>query len=518
MRKLLIILYLLISVGDLGYSQNITFTKDEKEWIKNHPRIEFGYEPNWPPYEIYKDETYTGIVGDYVLKIEEETGINFVPIKNISWAKSLDGLKSGEIHIVPSCAITPERKKFLYFTDPYITDPLIISTRINSPFISGIHDLKGKKVAVPKNYYTIEIISEQYTDIELIEFNTVSECLEALSYEKVDAFIGYLGVVSYYINHKGFTNLKIAAPTPFKENGIGFAVLKNDEWKPLRDIAQKVMNHMSQAEKSQIRNDWISVRYDHKIDFQKFMLWTGIVLFVVMIIITFLTAYNRLLKKQIRLREESEKQLNTLLNEVNKQNHEKEILLQEIHHRVKNNLQIITSLLRLQASSTKSEDVIQSLLLATDRIRAISLIHEKIYQSNQLNNISLKNYVDSLSHEIASNFGKHVDINVVVENSINQASLKNIVPLGLILNELVTNSLKYGFILTINPMIDIKFNQKDQWVNMIYFDNGQWLDNHNSDFFGTSLINIFTEQLDGDYQLDKTEEGTTYTFQFKINN
>jgi len=106
--------------------QKIEFTQIEKEWISKHPIINFGYEPQWAPYEIYENGEYKGIVGEYVKILERETGIDMNPIPNMTWGKAITGLKKGEINIVPCCAITPERKEFLYFSDTYIEDPMVI--------------------------------------------------------------------------------------------------------------------------------------------------------------------------------------------------------------------------------------------------------------------------------------------------------------------------------------------------------------------------------------------------------
>ncbi|MBL4862276.1 MAG: transporter substrate-binding domain-containing protein, partial [Crocinitomicaceae bacterium] len=139
-------------------AQKDYFSTEDLEWIAQHPTIQFGYEPDWPPYEIYTGKDYTGIVGDYVKIIERETGIDFQPIKDITWEESLNKLKTGEIKFVPSCGITDQRKKYLSFTSVIVSDPLVIVTRKDGDFVGGMSYLDGKKIALPKNYYTVEMI------------------------------------------------------------------------------------------------------------------------------------------------------------------------------------------------------------------------------------------------------------------------------------------------------------------------------------------------------------------------
>jgi len=494
------------------YAQEIQFTESEKEWIKQHPIIEFGYAPNWEPYEIYSNNEYTGIVNDYITKIELATGIEMQPIPNMTWEKSIIGLRDGSIKMVPSCAITAERKKYLNFTEAYINDPLVIITRKDYEFIGNLNDLIDKTVAVPKGYYQSELLKKDYPNIKLSEQNNVRASLEALSYGEVDAFIGNLGVVSYYINNKGFTNLKIAAPTLYKDIGIAFAFTK--DWTIFRDIVQKILNEISIKERSAIRKNWISVRYEHGVSWQKIALWVGATILIFLIILYILWWWNRTLKREIKFRRITEKRLNNSISRIEQQNKEKEVLIQEIHHRVKNNLQVIMSMIRLQSSSSKNSEVISSLNQATDRIRSISLIHEKIYSSNDLGNIMIIDYVNSLGDEIIKNLSS-TPIRLTVNSNIQNLNLKSIVPLALILNELITNSLKFGFLETVNPEIKINFESKTL-LKMSYFDNGIWFDNPKSDNFGTSLIEIFTEQLEGTFILNKSKLGTEYIFEFDL--
>jgi two-component sensor histidine kinase/ABC-type amino acid transport substrate-binding protein len=511
-KKLLYISIPFIIINSFSVvGQGITFTSDERQWINNHPVIEFGYEPSWGPYEIYENGAYIGIVGEYVKIIENKTGIDMVPIPNITWEESLEGLKNGTINMAPCCAITAERRTYLEFTDIYINDPIVIVTRMDYEFIGELSDLNNKTIVLPKSYYTKELISKDFPAINITEKDGIIECLEELSYGKVDAFVGNLGVISYHINHKGFTNLKIAAPTTYKNNGIALAVTK--DWVIFRDIAQKVFNSITPLEKSTLRQDWISVRYEHGYSWKTTRIWISAISAIFILILLIFIIWNRTLKKQIILRKETEKELNHSLEKIRKQDSEKEILLQEIHHRVKNNLQIITSLLRLQSNTSSDQNVITSLNNATERIRTISLIHEKIYSSSNLGEITIIDYVNSLAKEIISSVSRnHIDLKVI--SDIKTLNLKSIVPLALILNELLTNSIEYGLKDKIEGEIRIEFTLTD-CINLKYFDNGTWISNEDSDFFGTTLIEVFTEQLEGKYLLNKTSEGTEYIFNFK---
>jgi ABC-type amino acid transport substrate-binding protein len=160
MRNYLIILFYCCHFFGLG--QAIQFTDKEKNWIKNHPVIEYGYEPRWEPYEVYSNGEYGGIIGEYVKIIEDETGIDLRPIPNLTWDESMKGLVNGSIMVVPSLVATPERREWLALTDPYIIDPIVILAREDAPYFSTLEDLSDQSIALSKNYYTLELIKESF--------------------------------------------------------------------------------------------------------------------------------------------------------------------------------------------------------------------------------------------------------------------------------------------------------------------------------------------------------------------
>lgn len=210
---------------------------------------------------------------------------------------------------------------------------------------------------------------------------------------------------------------------------------------------------------------------------------------------------------------------NTRLNNKNtmisKQNEEKEVMLKEIHHRVKNNLQVITSLLRLQSYEIEGEDNLMKFNEAISRIKAMALIHEKMYQKEMLENFDLDNYIRSLASDLVDTYAVDKKVSFKVEASIERVGSKTIVPLALLFNELITNSLKHAFHQIEEPSITIMlFETSNGFFEMNYADNGRWRENEDNTF-GEELIATMTEQLDGSCELTKGFQGTQYRFQLK---
>ena len=223
----------------------------------------------------------------------------------------------------------------------------------------------------------------------------------------------------------------------------------------------------------------------------------------------------------VRYQKQTEKVLrvvNTNLEEQNaliqSKNLENETLLKEIHHRVKNNLQIIISLLRMQSMEMKSEESKMYFTEAINRIMAIFLIHQKLYGEKELSKIDLKKYIEELVNDIISiSFDKN-NIELFIKVNVKYLSLETIMPLGLLINELASNSLKHAFN-DQTGQISIVINQTGDKFDFDYLDNGIWKTPVSDRVsFGVELIDILTDQMNGSKVL-QTEKGTHYSFKLK---
>jgi PAS domain S-box-containing protein len=198
---------------------------------------------------------------------------------------------------------------------------------------------------------------------------------------------------------------------------------------------------------------------------------------------------------------------------------EKEMLLKEIHHRVKNNLMIISSLLNLQSRYIKDKASQNIFKESQNRARSMALIHERLYQSTDLKKIDFGDYIQTLSNEL---FNTYVSDPSLVKLKINvndiMLDINTSIPLGLIVNELITNSIKHAFPDGRNGEINIDFHTKDDYYEFIVKDNGigfpEDLDFRNTDSLGLLIVNSLTEQIDGKIELDKFN-GTEFKITFK---
>jgi PAS domain S-box-containing protein len=201
---------------------------------------------------------------------------------------------------------------------------------------------------------------------------------------------------------------------------------------------------------------------------------------------------------------------------------EKDILLKEVHHRVKNNLQVITSILSLQADRIRNKEMLEQFKTVQRRIRSIALVHERLYQSQDLSRISMATYVMTILREIQYHFAgltEHIVVGIDVEDIY--LGVDKVIPCGLILNEIVTNVYKYAFPAShqTERRLDISFRVDDNKALLSVSDNGAGLpesvDIAGTKSLGLQLVQMLVQQLKGTIAVTR-QNGTAITVVFKI--
>jgi PAS domain S-box-containing protein len=206
-------------------------------------------------------------------------------------------------------------------------------------------------------------------------------------------------------------------------------------------------------------------------------------------------------------------------NQIHASLEEKEVLLKEIHHRVKNNLQVISSLLKLQAGYIKDDRILEVFKESQNRIRAMALIHEKLYQSEDLAKSNFAEYIRSLATDLFRSYSvnsRMVKLNLKVEDV--RLSIDTAIPCGLIINELISNSLKYAFSAGQTGEINIHFfSETEDCYTLIVQDNGSGfpidLDFRNTKSLGLQLVCSLTKQLHGTIDLER-DRGVAFKITF----
>jgi two-component sensor histidine kinase len=223
--------------------------------------------------------------------------------------------------------------------------------------------------------------------------------------------------------------------------------------------------------------------------------------------------YTVMVARDITERKEFENALKSSIKE-------KEVLIKEIHHRVKNNMQIISSLLNLQKQYVDEEEAVNVLMESQNRVKSMAMIHEKLYKSRNFSEINFADYIRSLVSDLFYSYG--VDSNrvktVILLDEL-MMGLETAIPCGLIISELVTNTLKYAFPHQKNGEFRIELHlDSDGLYNLIISDNGVGMpENVNFDeteTLGLQLVNSLVNQLEGTIELTRNN-GTQFKIKFK---
>jgi PAS domain S-box-containing protein len=282
-------------IVDNQHSQNkIKLNPKEQEYLYNKKYVTMCIDPNWMPFESFdENNNYIGMSADYYKIFEEKLPIEFQLVKTKTWDESLNHAKNRKCDILSLAMSTPSREKYLDFTTPYLSVPLVVATKLNVPFINGMSDLQGKKLGITQGYAFVEILRQQYPNLDIIEVENIDEGLDKVRQDELYAFIGTLATVAYKLQTDLSSELKIAGKlSNHWELGIGV----RDDDPILLDVLQKAIDSVSYEQRREILNKWISIKYEQEIDYT--LLWQILAIFSILLLFFLYKQY--MLKKSVQ--------------------------------------------------------------------------------------------------------------------------------------------------------------------------------------------------------------------------
>lgn len=264
---------------------DLNLNKKEREYLKNKKSISMCIDPNWMPFEQFdQDGKYVGMSADYYKIFEKFLNVKFQPLKVDTWSDSIEYAKKRECDIFSLAMETPERSKYMNFTTPYLSIPLVVATKLNIPFIDHIEELAGKKIGITKGYAFVEILRNKHPYLDIREVENIDDGLDQVNNGDLYAFIGTLASVGYKFQTKYSGELKIAGKiSDHWELGIG---VRNDDL-VLLTILQKAINNLSNDQRRKILNKWVSIKYEKGVDYDLLYKTLFISLIILMVILFF---------------------------------------------------------------------------------------------------------------------------------------------------------------------------------------------------------------------------------------
>ncbi|MBF0626254.1 MAG: transporter substrate-binding domain-containing protein [Magnetococcales bacterium] len=300
MLRLLVVLLTLLPAPFRAAPQEslaLDLTAAERLWLRQHPVIRLGVDPQWPPFEFIDGEgNYRGIAAEYVTLLARTLGVRLEPVRTGTWAQVIELGKARKLDVLPCVAKTPERLTYLSFTRPYLNIPWMIVTRREAPLLTGIRELYGRPVAVVESFAIHERLRSEHPRLDLHLASSPLAGLKAVAAGQVEAYVDNLAVISHLIEAHSLANLKVAAPVSEGTDQLHFAV--RSDWPELAAILDRALAAIPPAEHRELRARWAPVALD--VGFNQILVLSagGGILAILLLVF----AWNRRLRMEITRR------------------------------------------------------------------------------------------------------------------------------------------------------------------------------------------------------------------------
>lgn len=269
------------------------FTRSEVAYLEKYPVIRVANDIAWQPIE-YIDEKglFKGIVSDYLALFEKRLGVKFEPVKTHVWPEVLQMAERGELDIFSSTVKTPERSRYMRFTDPYLSFPMVLAALKSVSYIDHYGQMSGKTVAVLKGYWSYEYLKQSYPQIKLLLVDSVKEGLDAVLEGRAFAYSGNLAAINYATQKNGMTDIHIVGQAASRYD-LAIGVQRDNPI--LFNILRKALASVTEEEKQEIYNRWIRLeivkKTDNKVLFQ--LLSVAGIIILILIILSVIYRYQK---------------------------------------------------------------------------------------------------------------------------------------------------------------------------------------------------------------------------------
>jgi len=300
-NRIFVFLWVFIVVSDaMGATKNtFVLSSEEETYLKQKKVITMCVDPDWEPFEIINTEgKHEGIAADLISLMAKRTGLNIKLLQTKTWDETLEKSKSGKCDILSFVNQTPEREKWLIFTQPLLSDPNILITREEHPFVADLNGLNHESVALPSGTAMLERMSKDFPNLTFIPVVSEGDAMEMVSEKKADMTARSLIVAAYIIKKEGWFNLKISGQPQGYENHLRIGVLKDE--KILRDILDKGIQMITPIDREEIINKHTGLVVKDGIDRKTVLQYTALALLIAAI---FLWRYYDLKRYNAKLLE-----------------------------------------------------------------------------------------------------------------------------------------------------------------------------------------------------------------------
>jgi two-component system sensor histidine kinase EvgS len=436
----------------LLFSCNTTdvLSDEERAWLNDHPNLTVSIYITNPPFQFMNEEgVVDGLFYDYLLEIEDKLDYKFQRTYTSNWSENLQRIRNKEFDIIIEVQQTPERSEYLNFTKPIIEHPHVIIANSEVKGNLRLKDLKGKKVALVKDYAVYDHLIERHPNQECIFFDDDLSCLRAVSTGQADAYISQQATATYSIKKEGISNLKIVGKSGFT-NVLGIATRK--DYVELNTIIQKAIDAIPNYKRKEIEDKWL-LNEDRPM-YERPRFWAGL-LTVVIALLLVVTIFVFVLRWQIKSKTKE-------LQEAKEKAIESDILktafLSNMSHEIRTPLNSILGFSQMISNQKLSPEKYQeySKLIQNSGRQLLRLITDIIdiskIQSNQLVVEMTKIDVNELMQELYVEFLNSKFLNdkpllrleIEIPDTYPQYIMTDPIRFKQVIGNLLTNALKYS--------------------------------------------------------------------------
>jgi len=286
----------------------VTLNRREREYLQGKGALRYCVDPDWPPIErISETGRYEGMAADVLALLSERLGVETRLIPTSSWSQTLETAEKGGCDFIAAAVETPERRRALDFTSPYLRLPLVVATRADHPFVDGPKALMRDRVGVVRGHATAAILRSRYPGLDVADVPTETEGLSQVASGELGAFVDVLPAVAYRLDKERLTGLKIAGRL---EDHLDLSLAVPRGKTEVLSIFQKGVSSLTAEELDAIFKRWVAVRFEHGFDYT--LVWrvaAGAALVILLIV-----WWNRKLTRLNRTIRQAHEELSALLD------------------------------------------------------------------------------------------------------------------------------------------------------------------------------------------------------------
>lgn len=240
---------------NLRFDPSLSLTAEDSDWLQRHPQIRIGIMDAWPPINFLDERGRPrGIGVDFIEKLNKRLGYRLV-IEAAPFKQNYERVKNGELDALMDISQHPDREPFFNFTRPYISISHVFVGRKDGPYFRSAVDLKGKNLALEKGFYSVVYFKENYPEVNVREYASTADALDAVARGEADAYVGNRAVVINLIQKELLINLQMMAASSHTSSILQIGVRK--DWPQLARIFDKTLASITPQENRSIQHRWI---------------------------------------------------------------------------------------------------------------------------------------------------------------------------------------------------------------------------------------------------------------------